>query len=64
MILGFAFGVCALAVLASGGRAFSDEDPNLPTYHYTPRPLNWMNDPNGVMFDPVHRRYHLFFQYM
>ena len=28
-----------------------------------PWPFDWMNDPNGPFFDPVHKKYHLFYQY-
>ena len=37
-------------------------DPYRPTYHYLP-PCKWMNDPNGLMFDPVHRKYHMMYQW-
>jgi hypothetical protein len=35
----------------------------LPRWHYIPRPFNWMNDPDGPFFDPIHKLYHLFVQY-
>ena len=42
----------------------------VPGYHFVPhsvhpdRPyFNWMNDPNGLMFDPVHRKYHMMYQW-
>lgn len=35
----------------------------LPRWHYIPRPFNWMNDPDGPFYDPVHKKYHLFVQY-
>ena len=35
----------------------------LPRWHYVPRPVNWMNDPDGPFYDPVHKKYHLFVQY-
>ena len=38
-------------------------DPLLPGFHFVPWPFDWMNDPNGPFFDPVHRKYHLFYQY-
>ena len=33
---------------------------NRSRYHFTP-PANWMNDPNGLLFDG--RQYHLYYQY-
>eukprot|EP01059_Diplonema_ambulator_P017186 TRINITY_DN2916_c0_g1_i4.p1 TRINITY_DN2916_c0_g1~~TRINITY_DN2916_c0_g1_i4.p1 ORF type:complete len:473 (+),score=129.13 TRINITY_DN2916_c0_g1_i4:2102-3520(+) len=38
-------------------------DPQLPRWHYVPSPHNWMNDPNGPFYDPIHKKYHLFAQY-
>jgi len=35
----------------------------LPGFHFVPWPFDWMNDPNGPMYDPVHEKYHLFYQY-
>ena len=35
----------------------------LPRWHHVPRPFNWMNDPDGPFYDPVHKKYHLFVQY-
>ncbi len=31
-------------------------------YHFSPF-VNWMNDPNGLVYDPSDESYHLFFQY-
>ena len=39
-----------------------DNDPNYPIYHLT-APEGWMNDPNGVTYDPVDKLYHRFYQY-
>ena len=33
-----------------------------PHLHYTPL-KNFMNDPNGLVFDPSNKTYHLFYQY-
>mmetsp|Transcript_6410 Transcript_6410/g.8303 ORF Transcript_6410/g.8303 Transcript_6410/m.8303 type:complete len:540 (-) Transcript_6410:12-1631(-) len=38
-------------------------DPYLPSFHFVPFPFNWLNDPNGPCYDPVHQLYHLFYQY-
>jgi len=55
-----------LGTIASSGffdpRNF-EEDLNLPAFHIVPYPYNWSNDPNGPMYDPVHDKYHLFYQY-
>eukprot|EP00211_Chloroparvula_japonica_P001629 CAMPEP_0119136656 /NCGR_PEP_ID=MMETSP1310-20130426/21877_1 /TAXON_ID=464262 /ORGANISM="Genus nov. species nov., Strain RCC2339" /LENGTH=573 /DNA_ID=CAMNT_0007127669 /DNA_START=99 /DNA_END=1817 /DNA_ORIENTATION=- len=36
---------------------------HLPDLHYVPEPYNWMNDPNGLYYDPRTELYHLMFQY-
>lgn len=33
-----------------------------PQFHVGPA-TNWLNDPNGPMYDPKHKLYHLFWQY-
>ncbi|MGM9637946.1 MAG: glycoside hydrolase family 32 protein [Eubacteriales bacterium] len=33
-----------------------------PQLHFSPL-VNWMNDPNGLVYDPTTETYHLFFQY-
>ena len=33
-----------------------------PRFHFTPKE-NWMNDPNGMFYDPGTQLYHLYFQY-
>lgn len=33
-----------------------------PAYHHTPA-YGWMNDPNGMYYDPVTKLWHLYFQY-
>jgi hypothetical protein len=41
-----------------------DVDTHLPLLHFVPSPHNWMNDPNGLFYDPVHGLYHLMYQYL
>lgn len=50
------------AVSATDPRPFSTS-LNLPGYHFIPYPFDWQNDPNGPLYDPVHDKYHLFYQY-
>ncbi|GMI48165.1 hypothetical protein TrCOL_g12610 [Triparma columacea] len=40
-----------------------DADLNMPGFHFLPFPFDWQNDPNGPLYDPVHDKYHLFYQY-
>jgi beta-fructofuranosidase len=40
-----------------------DFDHKLPGFHFVPWPFDWMNDPNGPFYDPVHDKYHLMYQY-
>ena len=37
--------------------------PPVPGFHFLPFPFDWQNDPNGPLYDPVHDKYHLFYQY-
>ncbi|KAF9893112.1 hypothetical protein FE257_012523 [Aspergillus nanangensis] len=37
-------------------------EPYRPQYHFSPA-KNWMNDPNGLVYDATEDVYHLFFQY-
>jgi hypothetical protein len=37
-------------------------DPYYPIFHVRPE-RNWVNDPNGPMYDPLHDKYHLWMQY-
>lgn len=37
-------------------------DPHYPRFHFT-APEGWINDPNGVTWDPKTGLYHRFFQY-
>lgn len=53
----------AVAALVVPAAAVADDDPHLPRWHVVPTPHNWMNDPNGPFFDPVHKKYHLMYQY-
>jgi len=48
---------------------FREQDPAIsyletyrPQLHFTPS-INFMNDPNGLVYDPSNGTYHLFFQY-
>ena len=52
----------SLTAAAFDPRNFT-EDALLPGFHFVPWPFDWMNDPNGPMWDPVHERYHLMYQY-
>jgi len=40
-----------------------DYDWKLPGFHFVPWPFDWLNDPNGPFYDPVHDKYHLMYQY-
>ena len=55
------------AALASPTTPFGGDahqrDAWLPGYHFVPRPFGWMNDPDGVFWDPVHKKAHMFYQY-
>lgn len=33
-----------------------------PVFHYTPK-ANWMNDPNGLVYDEENKIYHMYYQY-
>ena len=48
----------AIALLAAGDSLY--QEPYRPQFHYTP-PQQWMNDPNGMVYD--HGEYHLHYQY-
>ena len=37
-------------------------EPFRSQYHFSPF-INWLNDPNGLVYDPSDKSYHLFFQY-
>lgn len=60
--------VCLSLALASGQWEQDDDggsqDPWRPRYHFIPEPLGWMNDPNGLFYDPVFQKYHLMYQYL
>ena len=38
------------------------QEPYRPRIHYTPFE-NWMNDPNGLVYDEENGIYHMFYQY-
>jgi len=52
----------AAAAAAFDPRNFT-ADRWLPGFHFVPYPFDWLNDPNGPFYDPVHGMYHLFYQY-
>mmetsp|Transcript_12865 Transcript_12865/g.26257 ORF Transcript_12865/g.26257 Transcript_12865/m.26257 type:complete len:461 (-) Transcript_12865:94-1476(-) len=56
------FAAHVTASFASDPRDF-DSDLNMPGFHFVPYPFDWQNDPNGPLYDPVHEKYHLFYQY-
>jgi len=60
-------GVLLTAVLSASATATDPRDfaadLNLPGFHFVPYPFDWQNDPNGPLYDPVHDKYHLFYQY-
>ncbi|KAL2783842.1 glycosyl hydrolase [Aspergillus keveii] len=56
------FGVSASTVHARPGPSKSYTEIYRPQYHFTPA-KNWMNDPNGLVYDADEGVYHLYFQY-
>jgi beta-fructofuranosidase/levanase len=56
------FGVSASTVHARPGSSKSYTEIYRPQYHFTPA-KNWMNDPNGLVYDADEGVYHLYFQY-
>jgi fructan beta-fructosidase len=44
----------------SQGRSDAMRQPYRPQFHFSP-PRNWMNDPNGLVYDEG--EYHLFYQH-
>ena len=60
--------ISSLCLLAAAGTLAEDprdftNDLLIPGFHFVPFPFDWMNDPNGPLYDPVHDKYHLFYQY-
>jgi sucrose-6-phosphate hydrolase SacC (GH32 family) len=55
-------GTSAALAPVSAAATFTSVDPFFPTYHIRPE-KNWINDPNGVMYDPLHGKYHVWMQY-
>jgi sucrose-6-phosphate hydrolase SacC (GH32 family) len=56
----FFFAAFTLAVTFVVAQPFPD--PFYPIFHARPE-QNWVNDPNGPMYDAVHDKYHLWMQY-
>jgi len=57
------FALAALAVAAATAASLPGEtDPYYPQFHVRPE-QNWINDPNGPMYDARHDKYHLWMQY-
>ena len=59
--------VCLVALLSLLLASPAASAPNAteywrPVLHYSPR-VNWINDPNGLVYDPSTKMYHLFSQY-
>lgn len=52
-----------LSALVATGHAANYNGPLRPQVHYSP-PENFMNDPNGLFFDPSEGVYHLYYQRM
>ena len=62
MVRIFCFVVAAALLLVSFVGAQSDTPYWRGEYHFT-TPMNWINDPNGLIYDPIHQVYHMFSQY-
>ncbi len=62
------YALLAAAVPAAGSpvsaktSASAYQEPYRPQFHYTPA-ANWMNDPNGLVYNEETGEYHLFYQY-
>ena len=57
------FCLCLLLIVVVTVNSENVTDMSLPAFHYTPLPHEWMNDPNGPLYDPKFNKYHLFTQY-
>ena len=49
------------AAFPAGAGAVSYEEAYRPQFHYTPA-ANWMNDPNGLVYNEETEEYHMFYQ--
>ena len=53
---------CTLCLATPATSAANDTEYWRPVLHYSPR-INWINDPNGLVYDSTTQLYHLFSQY-
>ena len=53
---------CLTMAIVSEAKEIDYDDGIYPNYHVRPS-KNWINDPNGPFYDPLHEKYHLFFQH-
>ncbi|XP_074595488.1 levanase-like [Brevipalpus obovatus] len=54
--------VRTLMVVGHVAHASDRKEQYRPQYHFSP-PYGWMNDPNGMVYDPKAGEYHLYYQY-